>query len=134
ITGNIYITSLSGASNAMSVARENITHVLSLTVSKPHLPSLPPPAADPIHYHIPLENTPNSPLLERLPEVTMLIYEALHDPDIDSPKMLVHCDFGMSRAPAVVIGYLMATGGLSFREGIRMVQEKRGNVCLNLGF
>lgn len=64
----------------------------------------------------------------------MLIYEALHDPDIDSPKMLVHCDFGMSRAPAVVIGYLMATGGLSFREGIRMVQEKRGNVCLNLGF
>lgn len=88
-----------------------------------------------MHHHIPLTDSPTAPLLDLLPQITTWLFRALHDnAEVDDPRALVHCEFGVSRAPSAVIGYLMATQDMSFREGIRMVQEKRGKVCLNLGF
>jgi protein-tyrosine phosphatase len=40
-------------------------------------------------------------------------------------RILVHCQAGCSRSPAVVAGYLMKTEGLSPEEAVRRVAEKR---------
>jgi len=40
-------------------------------------------------------------------------------------KVLVYCVDGMSRAPALVIAYIMIKYGLSFKESLKHVQNKR---------
>lgn len=49
-------------------------------------------------------------------------------------KVLVHCNDGMSRAPALVIAYMMETYGLSFKAALDHVQQRRFCVQPNDGF
>lgn len=48
--------------------------------------------------------------------------------------VLVHCNAGVSRAPAVVIGYLMMVRKLSFWEAYDSVKSRRPCVSPNAGF
>lgn len=47
---------------------------------------------------------------------------------------LVHCHAGMSRSPAIVIGYLMLTKPMSLDDAVNNVQRIRPVVNLNPGF
>jgi len=49
-------------------------------------------------------------------------------------KVLVHCNDGMSRAPALVIAYLMETYCMDFKAALNHVQQKRFCVQPNDGF
>ena len=49
-------------------------------------------------------------------------------------RVLVYCSDGMSRAPALVIAYLMQTYGLGFKAALNHVQQKRFCVQPNDGF
>lgn len=49
-------------------------------------------------------------------------------------KVLVHCNAGISRAPAVVIAYLRRGEGLSFEEAWEKVKEARPGMKPNVGF
>lgn len=49
-------------------------------------------------------------------------------------KVLVHCNDGMSRAPSLVIGYIMQTCGLTFKEALLYVQDRRFCVQPSVGF
>ena len=40
-------------------------------------------------------------------------------------KVLVHCNDGMSRAPSLVIAYLMETYGIDFKAALNHVQQRR---------
>ncbi|XP_028292533.1 dual specificity protein phosphatase 19-like [Gouania willdenowi] len=48
--------------------------------------------------------------------------------------VLVHCNTGVSRAPAVVIGYLMSCDGQSFDTALSLVQSTRPASSPNPGF
>ncbi|XP_055007862.1 dual specificity protein phosphatase 19 isoform X2 [Boleophthalmus pectinirostris] len=48
--------------------------------------------------------------------------------------VLVHCNTGVSRAPAVVIGYLMSCDGMSFEDALSLVRTARPNSAPNPGF
>ncbi|XP_017284532.1 dual specificity protein phosphatase 19a [Kryptolebias marmoratus] len=48
--------------------------------------------------------------------------------------VLVHCNSGVSRAPAVVIGYLMSCDGQSFEDAISLVKSTRPASDPNPGF
>ncbi|KAE8299874.1 Dual specificity protein phosphatase 19 [Larimichthys crocea] len=48
--------------------------------------------------------------------------------------VLVHCNAGVSRAPAVVIGYLMSCDGQSFDDAFSLVKSARPASCPNPGF
>ncbi|XP_037542552.1 dual specificity protein phosphatase 19-like [Nematolebias whitei] len=48
--------------------------------------------------------------------------------------VLVHCNAGVSRAPAVVIGYLMSCDGQSFDDAISLVKSTRPASDPNPGF
>lgn len=55
---------------------------------------------------------------------------------IDSSKgdVLVHCKYGRSRSPAVVIGYLMKKFDVPFDKAYRFVRQKRPTIEPNSGF
>ena len=48
--------------------------------------------------------------------------------------VLVHCNAGVSRAPSIVIGYLMTTRRFTFQEALDYVKSKRPSVRPNDGF
>ncbi|TKS73770.1 Dual specificity protein phosphatase 19 [Collichthys lucidus] len=48
--------------------------------------------------------------------------------------VLVHCNAGVSRAPAVVIGYLMSCDGQSFNDAFSLVKSAQPASCPNPGF
>ncbi|CAL8254333.1 unnamed protein product [Lota lota] len=48
--------------------------------------------------------------------------------------VLVHCNAGVSRSTAIVIGYLMLREGLSFDDAFGQVKHARPSVCPNPGF
>ena len=49
-------------------------------------------------------------------------------------KVLVHCNDGMSRAPSLVIAYIMQTFGVDFKQALNHVQARRFCVQPNDGF
>lgn len=49
-------------------------------------------------------------------------------------RVLVHCRRGISRSPAIVVAYLMATQGWSFRRASHYVKHRRPCISLNLAF
>lgn len=49
-------------------------------------------------------------------------------------SVLVHCLAGISRSPAIVIGYLMYKDGLTLDEAYNIVKEKRPLIGPNSGF
>lgn len=48
--------------------------------------------------------------------------------------VLVHCNAGVSRAAAIVIGFLMSSEELAFTSALSLVKEARPSVCPNAGF
>ena len=40
-------------------------------------------------------------------------------------RVLIHCEAGRSRSPAVTIAYLMLSNSISYKEALRQVAEKR---------
>lgn len=48
--------------------------------------------------------------------------------------VLVHCNAGVSRAAAIVIGFLMSSEELSFTSALSLVKEARPSTCPNPGF
>ncbi|XP_018415000.1 PREDICTED: dual specificity protein phosphatase 19 [Nanorana parkeri] len=48
--------------------------------------------------------------------------------------VLVHCNAGVSRAPAIIIGYLMYSEKLNFARAFSVVKNARPSACPNPGF
>jgi len=49
-------------------------------------------------------------------------------------KVLIHCIEGISRAPAIIAGYLMWKQNLTTEKAIELIKSKRKCVDINLGF
>ena len=48
--------------------------------------------------------------------------------------LLVHCNAGVSRAPTIVIAYLMAEYCMTFEDAFQLVKDKRSFIRPNVGF
>uniref|UniRef100_A0A8D2DVB7 Tyrosine specific protein phosphatases domain-containing protein n=1 Tax=Sciurus vulgaris TaxID=55149 RepID=A0A8D2DVB7_SCIVU len=64
--------------------------------------------------------------------------DAAHDLDVlkkhKDGVVLVHCNAGVSRAAAIVIGFLMNSEEISFTSAFTMVKNARPSICPNSGF
>ena len=78
---------------------------------------------------IPVHDTNEENLLQHLRETTDFIHEALSS----GGKILVHCQVGYSRSPAVVAAYLMETYELGHIEALAEIKKVR-NVSPRKGF
>ncbi|KAM5151591.1 dual specificity protein phosphatase 19 [Mantella aurantiaca] len=78
------------------------------------------------------------PILD-LPETEITSYFPECFDFIDQTKkkdgvVLVHCNAGVSRAPAIIIGYLMYNEKLNFARAFSVVKNARPAACPNPGF
>jgi protein-tyrosine phosphatase len=49
----------------------------------------------------------------------------LTDRTVAGQKVLVHCNSGISRSPAIVAAFLCSTIGISGRDALKIIQQKR---------
>lgn len=61
-------------------------------------------------------------------------YKFIEESVDNGEKVLVHCFAGVSRAPSILISYLIRKHRMSVDNALRMVQEKRNKVRPNSGF
>ncbi|KAK0707825.1 protein-tyrosine phosphatase-like protein [Lasiosphaeris hirsuta] len=120
----LYLGPVSATSNGAFLAREGITHVLSIGKS-------PASRIDGITYErLSLTDEEHSiiePVATRASEIIDKAASA-------GGKVLVHCSAAISRSPTIVAAYLMKSRGMSLREALEVVAAARESVAPNPGF
>ena len=139
ITDNIYISGYIIGKNIPFLKENNFTHVINCCVgSSSELNDL------------------NEDSIKQIYERNNIKYLSIYlrdDPEVDifyhffqvinfleseekkgDEKILFHCKEGISRAPAMVAGYLMWKKKYNFNEVIELIKSKRNCVDINLGF
>ncbi|XP_060246370.1 dual specificity protein phosphatase 19 [Meriones unguiculatus] len=75
-------------------------------------------------------DVPETNILSYFPEC----FEFIEQAKLKDGVVLVHCNAGVSRAAAVVIGFLMRSEELAFTTALSLVKGARPSVCPNPGF
>ncbi|XP_076233439.1 dual specificity protein phosphatase 19 [Calliopsis andreniformis] len=80
------------------------------------------------YYYYDLLDLPESDISIVIKKCIKIIDEGRHE------NILVHCNAGVSRSPAVVISYLMATEKLSYDDAYNKIKKVRNCIKPNEGF
>nr|XP_009942930.1 PREDICTED: dual specificity protein phosphatase 19 [Opisthocomus hoazin] len=83
-----------------------------------------------IYKTISILDLPETDITSYFPEC----FEFIEKAKIQDGVVLVHCNAGVSRAAAVVIGFLMNSERLSFARAFSLVKNARPASCPNPGF
>lgn len=126
ITSSLYLGSQDVTQDQNLLREYCITHIISLGVPVP-LPSQLPNLE---YSFLPVLDLPDENLESLLHRALPLIDKIV----CRGGCVYVHCNAGVSRAPTVIIAYLMAHRGLTFTEASSLVKEKRPASQPNAGF
>ncbi|XP_017109043.2 dual specificity protein phosphatase 19 [Drosophila bipectinata] len=115
-----------------SVSTENVlkfkvTHILSIGIETPNV-ELP---ATLKCKHLPCLDLPETDLM---PYVLPVSIEFIDEARRSRGCVLVHCNAGVSRSAAVVIGYLMQRRDMGYEEAYNLVKSWRPCIQPNAGF
>ncbi|EFJ53266.1 hypothetical protein VOLCADRAFT_46734, partial [Volvox carteri f. nagariensis] len=124
IVSNLYLSSCHLEAQKDVLHRKGVTHVLQ--VGKELSPTHP---AAFTYKHVPVYDLEEEDLVKYFPECFAFINSGR-----ETGAVLVHCAAGVSRSASVVIGYLMATGGLSLDDARAAVKASRPAINPNQGF
>ncbi|XP_066542226.1 dual specificity protein phosphatase 19 isoform X2 [Hoplias malabaricus] len=83
-----------------------------------------------IYKTLSILDQPDTDIISHLLDCSQFIDQA----KAEKGAVLVHCNSGVSRSVAIVIGYLMSREGLSFDDAFSLVKSKRPTSCPNPGF
>ena len=122
ITDKIYLGEKAGFKDLEYFSKEKITHVLSLLDFEFSLPD----ELNLVHKLISIEDDSKSNLLKIIKECIEFIEK--------SNKIFIHCMYGVSRSPSIVIAYLMWKTHCSFDDTYFFVKNRREFVEPNDGF
>jgi protein-tyrosine phosphatase len=125
IIDGLYIGSESNAKNLDELSSEQIRCIVNVTSHVPLYHS------DQLQYcHLPADDTQKQNLLEYFDRAYSFIHNAIEN----NEKVLVHCVAGISRSPAIVIGFLMRYAKMNMNDAYDYVKRKRSIVSPNLNF
>ncbi|XP_034284910.1 dual specificity protein phosphatase 19 [Pantherophis guttatus] len=85
---------------------------------------------DLIYKTIPILDLPETDITSYFPEC----FEFIEQIKLKDGVVLVHCNAGVSRAAAIIIGFLMYSEGLNFAMAFSVVKNARPAICPNSGF
>ncbi|KAH3760508.1 dual specificity protein phosphatase 1 [Pelomyxa schiedti] len=125
----LYLGDQINAYDRQTLSRFNITHVLSVAVITN------------MEAHV--RAFPSGVVLDAMTlpdevgaDITCYFHRAIDfiDQALQRGSVLVHCVWGMSRSPTIVIAYLMQRKGMSFWAALRYLKHVRPIVSPNSGF
>ncbi|XP_006864123.1 PREDICTED: dual specificity protein phosphatase 19 [Chrysochloris asiatica] len=108
-----------------TLKKHKVTHILNVAcgVENTFL-------SDFTYKSIPILDLPETNLLSYFPEC----FEFIEHTKTKDGVVLVHCNAGVSRAAAIVIGFLMNSEEISFTSAFSLVKNARPSICPNAGF
>ena len=126
INSLLYTSGYRAAQDSTLLKNFKIDHVINLTAHK--CANIHPNSVS----YSSFEFSDNSQfnLKDKLMEVIQIIAQKIQNKE----RVLVHCQMGISRAPSVVMGYLIKFEDKSFNTALEEVRLNNPNVCPNIGF
>ncbi|XP_072272090.1 dual specificity protein phosphatase 18 [Pyxicephalus adspersus] len=125
VTKSLYLSNEEAAYNKTLLHAHRITCVINVSVQGPvGIPSVPE------YLHIPVADTPNSPLCNYFETVA----DKIHEVEVNGGCTLVHCVAGISRSATLCLAYLMKHRAMTLREAHTHLKKRRPFIEPNLGF
>jgi protein-tyrosine phosphatase len=126
IEEHLFCSGYHTAQNRNVLQSQNISHIINLTAHK-----YPNAHVDVFtHSSFSFSDHENFDLTSRLAPVLEIIQEKISKKE----NVLVHCQKGISRAPSVIIAFLIKHRKMSFEDSLKMVQKHNPEAYPNLGF
>ena len=124
----LYVGNFKTGKDWQSLARVGITHVLNCATEWTHRV----PKDCPVRYYqsLGLRDVPS----ESVSRAFQQAFAILETVRAKGERILVHCMAGVSRAPTIVIAYLMAHHGMTLKQAYVHVKSRRQIVNPNQGF
>ncbi|XP_010882412.1 dual specificity protein phosphatase 22-B [Esox lucius] len=121
---DLYLGNFKDARDREQLARNNITHILSIHDSAaPILPEM-------TYLCISAADLPTQNLMQHFKQSIMF----MHESRLKGEGCLVHCLAGVSRSVTLVVAYVMTVTGLGWKETLAAVRAARPCASPNLGF
>jgi len=124
VVPQIFVGSIHVAFNSEALQSRGITHVLNLSGMAATYPQRF------TYLTIELRDKDHANLLSCIPASNLFMESAIES----GGSVLVHCNGGRSRSPALVIAFLMSTLSISYKEAYCRVKRARPITSLNRGF
>ncbi|KAG2038748.1 protein-tyrosine phosphatase-like protein [Suillus americanus] len=125
--GSLYLGSMSATMDRELLAKHHITHIVQVL----DVPWLPISEKDGFRcLRIDILDKPSADLRPHLEGACQYIANALKS----GGNVLVHCQQGVSRSPAIVIAYLIHDLGMSYDQAYALVKRRRPCINPNPGF
>ncbi|XP_028603867.2 dual specificity protein phosphatase 19 [Podarcis muralis] len=121
----LLLGSQDAAHDLETMQKYRVTHVLNVAYGVANaFPN------DYIYKTIPILDLPETDIASYFPEC----FEFIEQVKLKDGVVLVHCNAGVSRAAAIIIGFLMHSEGLNFSRAFSLVKNARPAICPNPGF
>jgi len=140
ITDNIYTSGYLVAKDIPFLLKNNFTHVIncsrgsSMETSNDEVNDANNYNKSPSIKYLPifLRDDPGADLIKCFFQT--IDFTEREDESNKSKKILIHCIEGISRAPALIAGYLMWKQNIKTENAIEFIKSKRKCIDINLGF
>lgn len=126
VTDHLYLSNCKAANDCTLLSRYKITCIVNVTETERRCNA--PPDVD--HVHLPMPDTPSSPLGDHFDAVA----DKIRDTAAGGGRTLVHCNAGASRSVALCIAYLLKHQGATLLEAHRWLKACRPMARPNVGF
>ncbi|KAM4604854.1 dual specificity protein phosphatase 22-B [Polymixia lowei] len=121
---DLYLGNFKDARDREQLARNNITHILSIHDSAA------PILQEMTYLCISAADLPTQNLTQHFKQSIMF----MHESRLKGEGCLVHCLAGVSRSVTLVVAYIMTVTGLGWQEALAAVRAARPCAGPNLGF
>ncbi|KAM9858078.1 dual specificity protein phosphatase 18-like [Aulostomus maculatus] len=126
VSDHLYLSNARAAASASLVTGNNITCIVNVSETRSSSPA--PAGVD--YIHIPVSDSPSSPLSDHFDEVADTIQRNAER----GQRTLVHCNAGVSRSAALCMAFLLKHRGVTLREAHGWLKRCRPVVRPNNGF
>jgi len=126
VVENLFIGSQDAAAEEEILTTKGITHIVNVGTGIPNMFE-----HKFKYFKVDILDTPEFDILPFIEPTSNFIDNAINN---EHGKVLVHCNAGVSRSSAILIGYLMKKRNYTYEEALEKTKLARSCICPNFGF
>ncbi|OUM68985.1 hypothetical protein PIROE2DRAFT_57747 [Piromyces sp. E2] len=126
VVENLFIGSQDAAAEEEILTSKGITHIVNVGTGIPNMFE-----HKFKYFKVDILDTPEFDILPFIEPTSNFIDNAINN---EHGKVLVHCNAGVSRSSAILIGYLMKKRNYTYEEALEKTKLARSCICPNFGF